>query len=48
LKKAKDGVSLFEREAADLDLGSQAMIEQTAQVEAAKKCVKELLGTLNA
>ena len=44
LKKAKDGVSLLEKEVADLDAASQVTAEETAQVEAAKQQVQELLG----
>ena len=48
MKKAKYGVSLLEREVADLDAAPQVTAEETTQVEAAKKCTQELLGALDA
>ena len=48
LKKAKDGVSLLEKEVADLDVTPQVTAEETAQVEAARQRVQELLGALAA
>jgi len=48
LKKAKDGVSLLEKEVADLDAAPQITAEETTQVEAARKRAQELLGALDA
>ena len=48
LKKAKEGVSLLEKEVADLDAAPQVTAEETAQVEAARKHAQELLGALDA
>jgi len=39
LKKAKDDVSLLERELYDLDATPRVSAEYIAQVEVAKKCV---------
>ena len=48
LKKAKDGVSLLEKEVADLDVAPQVTVEEMTQVEAARQRVQELLGALAA
>ena len=48
MKKAKDGVSLLEQEVADLDVAPQVTAEETAQVEAARQRIQELLGALDA
>ena len=48
LKKAKDGVSLLEKEVADLDAAPQVTAKETTQVEAARKRAQELLGALDA
>jgi len=48
LKKAKDGVSLLEKEVADLDAAPLVTAEETGQVEAARKRAQELLGALDA
>ena len=48
LKKAKADVSLLEREVTDLDTAPRVTAEDIAQVEAAKKCVQDLLGALSA
>ena len=48
LKKAKDGVSFLEKEVADLDAVPQVTVEETAQVEAARKRAQELSGALDA
>ena len=48
LKKAKEGVSLLEKEVADLDAAPQVTAEETAQIEAARKRAQELLGALDA
>ena len=48
LKKAKDGVSLLEKEVADLNVTPQVTAEETSQVEAARQRVQELLGALAA
>ena len=48
LKKAKEGVSLLEKEVADLDAAPQVTSEEMAQVEAARRRAQELLGALDA
>ena len=48
LKKAKDGVSVLEKEVADLDAAPRATAEETAQVEAVRKRAQELLSALDA
>ena len=48
LKKAKDGVSLLEKEVADLDAAPQVTVEEMAQVEAIRNRAQELLCALDA
>jgi len=48
LKKARDGVSLLEKEVVDLNAVLQVTAEETTQVEVARKRVQELLGALDA
>ena len=49
LKKARDCVSLLEREVADLDVNPHKITaEETTQVEVAKKRAQELLEALDA
>jgi len=48
LKKAKDDVSLLEREFSNLDAAPPMTAEDIAQVEAAIKRVQDLLGALDA